>query len=54
MTNGTGNAHFGVNTDGIFYKSPNKPDFRIELSADGHNRATIDGSKAVGGADKKG
>ncbi|MDQ6739620.1 MAG: hypothetical protein M3021_04425 [Actinomycetota bacterium] len=51
--NSTGPGHFGLNTNGIYYKSTNKLDFHIELSATNHKPATIDVSKAAGGAEKK-
>lgn len=51
--NGTGTGHFGLNTNGIYFKSTNKLDFHIELSATDHKPATIDVSKAAGGAEKK-
>ncbi|MBT1004002.1 hypothetical protein KIH31_15545 [Paenarthrobacter sp. DKR-5] len=51
--NGTRPGHYGINTNGMYYKSTDKIDFTIELSAPGYKPVNLTVSKAAGGAEKK-
>lgn len=53
LDNQAGPGHYGINANGLYYKSTNALDFSVKLSAQGFAPQTQAVSKAAGGAEKK-
>ena len=53
LDNQPGPGHYGINTNGLYYKSTNALTFSVKISAQGFAPQTQTLSKSAGGAEKK-
>jgi hypothetical protein len=53
LDNGTGTGHYGLNTNGIYFKSNNMLTFNVIVSSKGYASVTSQATRSAGGAENK-